>query len=170
MEKKNQRNYVIVALVCAIMIMAVGYAALAQTLTINGTAAISSTWNVAITGISEGTPTGTATNKTPAAYTGTSATFDVDLKSPGDKMVFDITVSNTGTLDAELTGLTVTPATTATSGIYYKVTGVTVNTTTLAAGATNTVTVEVGWNTADTAMPEVKTVPLTVSMTYTQQS
>ncbi|MBS7020939.1 MAG: hypothetical protein KH135_03605 [Firmicutes bacterium] len=168
MSSNKGRNLIIGTLLAAVAIMAVGYAALAQTLNINGTAAISSTWNVAITGISEGTPTGTATNKTPATFTGTSATFSTDLKSPGDKMIYTITVSNTGTLDAKLTALTVTPSTPATSGIYYKVTGVTVNTTTLAAGATNTVTVEVGWNSADTTMPETKTVPLTVNMTYTQ--
>ena len=67
-----------------------------------------------------------------------------------------------------MTDLTTNPSTTASSGIYYKVTGVTENTTTIAPGGTNTVTVEVGWNASDTTMPTTKTVPLTVSLTYTQ--
>jgi len=163
MEKKN---YVIIALVCAIAVMAVGYSLLAQTLTINGTATISSNWNVAITeGDNQGT---TATNTTPAKYTGTSATFNVELVKPGDKMVYDITVTNSGTLNAKLTGLTVNPSVEAESGIYYKVTGVTVNTTTLNAGADNTITVEVGWVAGDTSTPTEKTVPLTVNLVYTQ--
>lgn len=166
MEKKN---YVIIALVCAIAVMAVGYSLLAQTLTINGTATISSNWNVAITGITEGDNQGTtATNTTPAGYTGTSATFNVELVKPGDKMVYDITVKNSGTLNAKLTGLTVNPSVTAETGIYYKVTGVTQDVTTLDAGQTNTVTVEVGWNAADTTMPAQKTQELTVNLTYTQ--
>ena len=165
MEKKN---YVIIALVCAIAVMAVGYSLLAQTLTINGTATITSNWNVAITNITEGTPTGTATNKTPATHNGTSATFDVNLVKPGDKMVYEVTVHNGGTLNAKLTGLTVNPSVTAESGIYYKVTGVTQDVTTLDADNTNTVTVEVGWAAGDTTTPTEKTVPLTVNLVYTQ--
>ena len=166
MEKKN---YVIIALVCAIAVMAVGYSLLAQTLTINGTATISSNWNVAITGITEGDNQGTtATNTSPAGYTGTSATFNVELVKPGDKMVYDITVKNSGTLNAKLTGLTVNPSVTAETGIYYKVTGVTQDVTTLDANETNTVTVEVGWVAGDASTPAEKTVPLTVNLVYTQ--
>jgi uncharacterized repeat protein (TIGR01451 family) len=166
MEKKN---YVIIALVCAIAVMAVGYSLLAQTLTINGTATISSNWNVAITGITEGDNQGTtASNTSPAGYTGTSATFNVELVKPGDKMVYDITVKNSGTLNAKLTGLTVNPSVTAETGIYYKVTGVTQDVTTLDANETNTVTVEVGWVAGDASTPAEKTVPLTVNLVYTQ--
>ena len=62
MDSNKGRNIVIGALLAAVAIMAVGYAALAQTLTISGTASISSTWNVAITDITEGEATGSATN------------------------------------------------------------------------------------------------------------
>ena len=168
MSTNKGRNVVIGALLAAVAIMAVGYAALAQTLTINGTATITSTWNIAITGITEGTPTGSATNKTPATFNGTSATFSVNLVKPGDKMVYEVTVKNSGNLNAKLTGLTVSPESPAGTGIYYKVTGVEKNVTTLNAGLTNKVTVEVGWNSSDTTMPVQKTVPLTVSLVYTQ--
>ena len=168
MSTNKGRNVVIGALLAAVAIMAVGYAALAQTLKINGTASITSTWNVAITGITEGTPTGSATNAEDVSYDGTSATFNVNLVKPGDKMVYEITVKNSGTLNAKLTGLTVSPESPAGTGIYYKVTGVEKNVTTLNAGLTNKVTVEVGWNSSDTTMPVQRTVPLTVSLVYTQ--
>ena len=169
MDSNKGRNIVIGALLAAVAIMAVGYAALAQTLTISGTASISSTWNVAITDITEGDATGNATNAEGSpTHDGTSATFNVNLVKPGDKMVYEITVHNGGSLNARLTGLTVTPNTTAATGIYYKVTGVEVNTTTLNAGADNTITVEVGWVATDTTMPTQKTQPLTVNLTYTQ--
>ena len=164
----EQKNFAIVALVCALAIMAVGYSLLAQNLTINGTANITSTWDVQITGITEGEATGGATNKTPASFTGTSATFNVNLVKPGDKMVYEITVKNSGTLNAKLTGLTVNPAEPASTGIYYKVTGVEQNVTTLDANAENTITVEVGWNASDTTMPVETTQALTVNLTYTQ--
>ena len=165
----DKKNYVIIALVCAIAVMAVGYSLLSQSLQINGNATITSNWNVAITGITEGDPQGTtATNAEAAEYDGTSATFNVNLVKPGDKMVYEITVSNEGTLNAELTGMTVNPSNTADTGIYYKVTGVTQDETTLDASETNTVTVEVGWVATDTSTPTEKTVPLTVNLTYTQ--
>ena len=162
------KNIIIGALLAAVAIMAVGYAALAQTLKINGTASITSTWNVAITGITEGTPTGSATNAEDVSYDGTSATFNVNLVKPGDKMVYEITVKNSGTLNAKLTGLTVNPAEPASTGIYYKVTGVEQNVTTLDADTENTITVEVGWNASDTTMPVETTQALTVNLTYTQ--
>ena len=162
------KNIIIGVLLAAVAIMAVGYAALAQTLKINGTASITSTWNVAITGITEGTPTGSATNAEDVSYDGTSATFNVNLVKPGDKMVYEITVKNSGTLNAKLTGLTVNPAEPASTGIYYKVTGVEQNVTTLDANAENTITVEVGWNASDTTMPVETTQALTVNLTYTQ--
>ena len=167
MDNKG-RNIIIGTLLAAILIMAVGYALLSQSLTINGTSNITSNWDVKITGISAGTPTGTAENVSPATFTGTSATFNVNLVKPGDKMVYQITVSNEGTLNAKLTGMTVSPESEADTGIYYRVSGVEQNVTKLDASQTNTVTVEVGWVATDTSTPTVKTVPLTVNLTYTQ--
>lgn len=167
MDNKG-RNIIIGTLLAAILIMAVGYALLSQSLTINGTANITSNWDVKITNITAGTPTGSATNVSPASFGGTSATFNVNLVKPGDKMVYEITVSNGGTLNAELTGMTVSPESEADTGIYYRVSGVEQNVTKLDAGQTNTVTVEVGWVATDTSTPTEKTVPLTVNLTYTQ--
>ena len=167
MDNKG-RNIIIGTLLAAILIMAVGYALLSQSLTINGTANITSNWDVKITNITAGTPTGSATNVSPASFGGTSATFNVNLVKPGDKMVYQITVSNEGTLNAKLTGMTVSPESEADTGIYYRVSGVEQNVTKLDAGQTNTVTVEVGWVATDTSTPTVKTVPLTVNLTYTQ--
>ena len=83
-------------------------------------------------------------------------------------MTYEITVKNSGNLNAMLTGLTKSPESPAATGIYYKVTGVEQGVTTLDAGETNVITVEVGWVATDTSMPQTKTVPLTVNLTYTQ--
>ena len=167
MDNKG-RNIVIGALLAAIAIMAVGYAALSQSLTINGTASISSTWDVQIISISEGTPENGASNASSPTHDGTSATFSTNLTVPGSKMTYEITVKNSGNLNAMLTGLTKSPDSPAATGIYYNVTGVEQGVTTLDAGETNVITVEVGWVSTDTSMPVTKTVPLTVNLTYTQ--
>ena len=164
----DKKNYAVIALVCALAIMAVGYSLLAQTLTINGTATIASDWDVAITDITEGTPTGSAANRTEATHTGTTATFDVTLNQPGDTMTYVVTVHNGGTLNAKLTGLTVTPEESEVEGIYFDVTGVEQNVTTLDAGEDNQITVVVGWRQTGTDMPEELSQTLTVSLTYEQ--
>ena len=164
----DKKNYAVIALVCALAIMAVGYSLLAQTLTINGTATIASDWDVAITNITEGTPTGSAANRTEATHTGTTATFDVTLNQPGDTMTYVVTVHNGGTLNAKLTGLTVTPEESEVEGIYFDVTGVEQNVTTLDAGEDNQITVVVGWRQTGTDMPEELSQTLTVSLTYEQ--
>ena len=168
MENAKGRNLVIGVLLAAVAIMAVGYAALAQTLQINGTATISSNWDVAITDITKGTPTGGAANRTPASHTGTTATFDVTLNQPGDTMTYVVTVHNGGTLNAKLTGLTVTPEESEVEGIYFDVTGVERNVTTLDAGEDNQITVVVGWRQTGTDMPAELSQNLTVSLTYEQ--
>lgn len=167
MDNKG-RNIVIGALLAAIAIMAVGYAALSQSLTINGTASISSTWDVQIISISEGVSENGASNASSPTSDGTSATFSTNLTVPGSKMTYKITVKNSGNLNAKLTGLTKSPDSPAATGIYYNVTGVEQGVTTLDAGETNVITVEVGWVSTDTSMPATKTVPLTVNLTYTQ--
>ena len=112
-KKKDVRNVLMVALVFAIMVMAVGYAALAQRLTVNGKATIGDAkWKVRITDISFDE---TASNISTSASTqsldpaeaavgegSTGAKFDVTLGAPGDKAVYNITVTNLGTIEAEL--------------------------------------------------------------------
>ncbi len=105
MEKN--KNILIGGLLAIVLIMAVGYAAFATQLTINGTADITSTWDVhfkennsamatSTTGVGD-KPTGTMERTSTTAYTVTA-----DLNQPGDKIVYTFTVENTGTLDAVL--------------------------------------------------------------------
>lgn len=107
MEQKH-KNMIIGGLLAIVLIMAVGYAAFATQLNINGTANISSTWDVHIKSIEAGEPTGTASNKK-AEITPNSdnlkATFETELIAPGDSITYTVTVENTGDLDAELSSL-----------------------------------------------------------------
>lgn len=167
---KNKRNYLLGGLFAAVVLMAVGYSALAQKLTINGTANITSTWNVAITSITEKGKTGTATVVGTPSFTANSATFAVDFKTPGDSVTFDIVVKNTGSLDAVLNALTITPTESATSGIKYTVTGVAKSDKLPATSGTDTVTVKAEWVGTDTTVPATKTKSLTVTLDYIQDT
>ena len=84
MKTKN-KNLLLVILLIAVVGMAIGYAALSQQLVINGTANITTEWDVHIKNItaSAGNATTGAQDKTQPSFTATSATFDVDLAYPG---------------------------------------------------------------------------------------
>ena len=193
-EKKEKKNILIGALLVAIIAMAVGYAALAQQLTINGTAQVSSTWDVKFTSISTGTASNsagvasTATNKTPPKITNTTATFDVEFQTPGDTMEYDIIVTNNGSLDAKLANVVATASSadgsgdlqlTEANGINYEITidgrpYASAKNTVLAGkpsdgpAKTSTIHVKVWWDAAATTVPENTIKKLTVTLEYVQ--
>src|SRR5574344_1257953 len=100
-KKRDQRNILIGVLLVAIVIMSVGYAAFATTLTINGTSKVTGNWDVAITGITANELTTTADGGTPT-YTALTATFASELNQPGDSVEYTITIKNSGSIDAKL--------------------------------------------------------------------
>ena len=110
MKKINikNRNYIIIGLCLVLVLMAVGFAAFAQQLQINGTSNITSSWDIRITGI-RAVNLGSVTNN--GAYDITepsigsdnlSASFQTGLNSPGDTRIYEIEVANSGSLDAEV--------------------------------------------------------------------
>ena len=101
----KKKNYLIVALFIAIVAMSIGYAALAQVLTINGTANIDAKWDISITDIEVLIQVG-ATDKQLPTHTNTTATFNVDLAYPGSSSTYLITVENKGTINAKLSEIT----------------------------------------------------------------
>lgn len=112
---KDSKNIVIGLLCTVLCIMAVAYAAFSTSLEINGTATISSTWNVAISDIQCGTEVGTAggvaiTNPTVTGVGTTEATIGVSFNQPGDKMTCTVYIANNGTLEAKLSSITTTPS------------------------------------------------------------
>ena len=108
MEEKymKTKKMIIITMCTLICIMAIGYAAFATQLTINGTASIESTWKILFTKIEEVSKTSGVTITNPPTASGTTATFNVDLTSPGDKIVYKITVANQGSLDAVIDKIT----------------------------------------------------------------
>ncbi len=112
MEQKN-KNILIGGLLAIVLVMAVGYAAFATQLTINGTANITSNWDVHIKSITmsanEGTGTDSEGGETKVdPENPLAATFKANLVSPGDSVTYDVVVENSGTLPAEVSSITVT--------------------------------------------------------------
>ena len=96
---RDKKKIIISILLILICIMTISYAYLAQQLQITGTTTIASTWKVEITNIEEKEKTIGATTRN-IEHDTTTATFNVGLTSPGDYAIYEIEVSNLGTLDA----------------------------------------------------------------------
>ena len=110
-SKRQKRNYIIIALCGVLVLMGIGYAAFSNLLKINGTANISNSWNIEITNI-RGVNDSDVTNNeaydkaNPAVGSDkVSATFSTGLIKPGDTRIYEVEVTNKGSVDAEVTSL-----------------------------------------------------------------
>lgn len=173
MKNKSKKNIILIVLIVLILGMAVGYAAFSQTLTINGTAKISSTWDIHINSITEGTMVG-ATSKSgyPKVETDTiTATFDVDLEYPGATATYVIEVHNNGTVDAKLDtigGNLATANTAEPTGVTFQCDAVAGDK--LVAGATKTYNVTATWAAGDTSIPVTLTKNVSITLNYVQDT
>lgn len=169
MRTKN-KNVLLVILLIAVMGMAVGYAALSQQLVINGTANITTEWDVhikSITSSSNNSSTGAKDKSTPS-FTATSATFDVDLAYPGASASYIVTVENSGTINAmidEVTGIE-SANTQEPTAIKYSINAVSKDE--LLAGTEKEYVVTVKWDESATQIPNTKTKTATITLNYVQ--
>ena len=111
MESKH-KNILIGTLLAVVFVMAVGYAAFAQQLTINGSAEITSTWDVRYDSTkTEATPgvvevvtgfSGATAPKGTVSYDNDdhNANINATLYQPGDTVTFTLTIKNNGTIPA----------------------------------------------------------------------
>lgn len=168
-KKKDQRNILIGVLLIAIVIMSVGYAAFATTLTINGTSKITGNWDVAITGIEKDEKTATADGGTPT-YTALTATFAAEMNEPGDSVEYTITIKNSGSIDAKLNEVVPT-ITGAAEALKYTIDAPAANSV-LASGETATVKVTATYNadSTDNVTSETNTKALTLTLDYRQNN
>lgn len=135
---KDKKNILIGALLFTILVMAVGYAAFATTLNINGTATIAGSWDVEITGITSDTTHGGTDKIGTPSFTPTVATFDVEFAKPGDYAIYTVTVENKGTIDAKLDSFTFVDQNDGPADIKFSIVSQPTASSILAAGGTAT--------------------------------
>ena len=82
--------------------MGIGYAAFNTELKISGTSKVTSNWDIEITNVTPGTPTGSAENTVAPKWDALTASMEADLYEKGDAMEYDVTIENKGTIDAKL--------------------------------------------------------------------
>ena len=173
---KNNKKIVIVILMVLVCIMAVGYSLLSQNLIITGTSSIDSTWNIRITDISAfvsgtaedkelttGCTTATASS---GGCNGTNANFSVGLITPGDYVLYTVTITNTGTLDGTVSSIDVDTGDNL--AITYITNGLKVGDKIVANGGTNTITIKVKYNSTTTTQPSNTLNDIALTVNYVQ--
>ena len=164
--KRKQKNALIGGLLAIVFVMAVGYAAFATTLNISSTASVSSKWDVHIKSITavDSTGTGKSTSAT-VGSDGLSATFNTELTSPADSVMYEVEVENSGNLDAKLSKLTLSDTST-TDPIIYSTSGIAENDT-ITAGSTTSFSFKATYNEDITSQPTTAQLTKSITMTLT---
>ena len=182
-SQRDKRDYLIIGLCAVVAIMAVGFAAFSQQLTINSTSEVTSSWcvgfdtskttdYVATPGLS-GATTPTAT----MSYSGntcgsdnlqTGASLSATFKQPGDQVVYTFTIKNASTLNAKLDSINEN-LTTSNSAIEYELSGAKANDI-LGPNDTTTLIVTVRYKDSITNQPEVTTWGLELKLNFSQTS
>ena len=162
---KDKKKVLIGILSVLICIMAIGYALLAQELTINGRASIDSTWKVEITNITQKELVGGVTEKS-KSYTSTTANFSVGFTQPGDYLIYDIEVTNSGTLDAVISNINV--VTDNNPSIIYTTSGLKRGDTISKNGNKKYLTVKIEYDSNITSQPVSEDNDITIQMDYQQ--
>lgn len=163
---RDKKNILIAALLFAVIAMSVGYAAFATTLNINGSATIMNDWDVQITDISS-KATGKAENNAEPSFSLLSANFDAKLYSPGDSMIYVITVENKGALDAKLSNVALTESD-GTDQIIYTVVDKPEEDDILESGESTTITIKAEYNSNGTVSQGNNSKSFTGTLEYVQ--
>ena len=112
MERRRKNNILIGVLCCALVFMGIGYAVLNATLSIGATANITGNFDIHFSSIQRSSTnivdstilstmaSGTGVTNSPA---NTEGEFTAVLQKPGDYVIYDVVVVNTGSIDGYLT-------------------------------------------------------------------
>ena len=168
--RTRQKQRIIIGTLCAVIIgLAVGYAVLSSQLSINGTGGIASDFNILFTDIQEGTMNG-ATTINKQITDSTTATFTIDLKSPGSNGEYLITVENRGTIDAMVESISgIDEANQAApTDITFSISDIAVNDK-LPAKESKVFKVKVDWSSASTSIPSTNK-NLTLKINFVQDT
>ena len=109
MEKERRiKTLSLVALIVAVLGLTVAFAALSQTLTINGTASINSaTWDIHFENLGSDTNGDATINGEPTLNATTISGINVTLTKPNDSVIFLVDIVNDGTIDAKVESIEV---------------------------------------------------------------
>lgn len=169
--KKSKKTYNAITICLAILgaFLIIWYAAFAQPLAFNNIGVNEgNTWNIHFTNMIQKSIVGEAKAINKPDYTSTKATFSVSLTSPGDSITYELTVKNSGSLDAVVDSIYVLPENGTNDPIWYTVSDIEVGDE-LKAGAETTFKVTALYNPNITSTTNVNSKSVTIIINYRQK-
>lgn len=170
--KKSKMNYAIIALVVVLLAIAIGYAAFSATLTVNGTATGTGTWDVHFKSAALKDSSGNTDEKHGSVVItdAKTVTATVNLAYPGDAVVLEVVVENSGNIPAKLTSFDINGVTLEDPDleVTQAESGPTEDETLAANGGTCAAQFLVKWKTTSTASSLSKT--FTITYQYDQDT
>lgn len=163
MNKKNRLIIIIVALL--VLSIGTGYAYLSNQLRINGNSKVTGVWDIEITDAYGTNITGTAAVKS-ISHDTLTASFELELLKPGDKVDIIIPIKNKGNIPAKLNELLIEEE--GTDAIRYTVTGMQENDV-LYENGTSEIRIEAYYVYASSSIEDENYKDITVTLNFTQQ-
>lgn len=166
---RRKAKYVMFVSFGILMFMVIAYAAISSNLTINGTSKISTTWDIYIESINEGSKY-RATTLSKNVVDKSTAQFSTNLEAPGSYMEYVVSVKNASNVDAVLESVTGIDEANQKSptDIVYSIIGKQGNIT-LKANESYSFVVRVAFKTTATSIPTT-TKSLTLKLNYRQKT
>lgn len=164
---KQSSNRIVIALVAIGAFLTMWYATFAQPLAFNVRQADDGAWNIGFTDMNVAKVTGEAREISGHDFTSTKANFYVSLTGPGDSIVYDLTIKNSGSLNAEVDSIYVVPISKHGDQIMYSVGGIHVGDK-LDAGESTHMTVTVVYSNGVTKSEESIRKDMSVIINYKQ--
>ena len=156
---------ILISFLITIVLMTVGYSTFATDFTINGTTEITGEWDVRITNITATQVSDDCDAGTPT-FTKDSINFSAKLNKPGDEIIYEVTIENLGTIDAELQTIIFTEEIDGIEEINYTTSELKKD---LNAGDSTTFNIIVTYVKNSESVPDVKTKTLTGIIQYVQK-
>ncbi len=161
----KNKKIILIAFLLTLILMTVGYSTFATDFTINGTAEITGEWDVRITNITptkvpDGCDAGTPT------FTKDSINFSAKLNKPGDEIIYEVTIQNLGTINAELQTIIFTEEIDGIEEINYTTSELKKD---LNVGDSTTFNIIVTYVKNSESIPDIKTKTLTGIIQYVQK-
>ncbi len=121
---KQSTNRIVIALVAVAAFLIIWYATFAQPLAFNVRQADDGACNIGFTDMQVDDIIGGAKELSKPSFTSTKANFYISLSGPGDKIVYDLTIKNSGTLNAKVDSIYIVPENKPDDNIIYSVGGI----------------------------------------------
>ena len=165
---KQSTNKIVIILVAIGAVLIVWYATFAQPLGFNARqqAADSGAWNIGLINMEINDIVGGAKELGKPSFTSNKANFYISLSGPGDKIVYNLTIKNSGTMDAKVDSIYIIPENKPDDQIIYSVGGISLGDE-LKAGESVDMTVTAMYNRSASSATDVRK-DMSVIINYAQ--